>query len=345
MAPRTVAQLTTGQVAQTAAAPADGAALSGVPAAESDDVELDSAAELTAAAEPDAGGASSGQLELRRPGTVSPITALTGPRIGRPAAFFDLDNTLIQGASLFHLARGLAAHRMLSGRDIARFGWGQLSFRFRGERAGQVESTRNRALSFVSGRTVTEMTGICHAIFDDYLEGKIWPGTRALAQAHLNRGEPVWLLTAAPDELANIIAHRLGFTGALGTVAETIGGIYSGRICGEVLHGPAKGEAMRALAEREGYRLHSCHAYSDSANDLPMLTAVGHPHAVNPDHRLRHYALQRGWPVIEYRAGVRLMRIGIPRSAAIGATAGAVAAGAALRRAGRRREATDTVVG
>jgi HAD superfamily hydrolase (TIGR01490 family) len=328
MAPRAVAQFTTGQVAQAAAATADGAALSGVPVVPGQSV--------------------SAQLELRRPGTISPAMPgikFTGPRGGLNAAFFDLDNTLIQGASLFHLARGLAAHRMLSGRDIAKFGWGQLAFRFRGERPEQVESTRNRALSFVAGRTVSEMIGICHSIFDDYLERKIWPGTRALAQAHLSRGEPVWLLTAAPDELASIIAHRLGFTGALGTVAESVGGIYSGRICGDILHGPAKGIAMRELAAREGYRLQACHAYSDSANDLPMLTSVGYPHAVNPDHKLRHYALQRGWPVIEYRAGVKLMRIGIPRTAAIGATAGAVAAGAALqRRAGRRREATDTAV-
>ncbi|HZU59020.1 MAG TPA: HAD-IB family hydrolase [Actinocrinis sp.] len=263
----------------------------------------------------------------------------------RTAAFFDLDNTLIQGASLFHLARGLAAHRLLNGRDIARFGWGQLTFRVRGERHEQVESTRERALSFVAGRTADEMTDICHRIFDDYLERKIWPGTRALAQAHLNRGEPVWLLTAAPFELANIVAIRLGFTGALGTVAETVDGVYSGRICGDVLHGPAKGEAMRALAEREGYPLASCHAYSDSANDLPMLNSVGHPHAVNPDHKLRHYAQEQGWPVIDYRTGVRLMRIGLPGSAAVGATAGVVAAGAALRRAGRRREATDTIAG
>ncbi|MBS2965060.1 HAD-IB family hydrolase [Actinocrinis puniceicyclus] len=263
----------------------------------------------------------------------------------RTAAFFDLDNTLVQGASLFHLARGLAAHRMLTGRDIARFGLSQLTFRIRGERAGQVESTRRRALSFAAGHAVTEMTEICRSVFEDYLERKIWPGTRALAQAHLNRGEPVWLLTAAPNELADIVAQRLGLTGALGTVAEAVDGVYSGRVCGDILHGPAKGVAMRALAEREGYTLTSCHAYSDSANDLPMLTAVGHPHAVNPDHKLRHHAQRQGWPVIEYRTGVRLMRIGLPSSAAVGATASAVAAGAALRRAGRRREATDSVAG
>jgi hypothetical protein len=76
-----------------------------------------------------------------------------------------------------------------------------------------------------------------------------------------------------------------------------------------------------------------------------MLNSVGHPHAVNPDHKLRHYAQEQGWPVIDYRTGVRLMRIGLPGSAAVGATAGVVAAGAALRRAGRRREATDTIAG
>ncbi len=280
-----------------------------------------------------------------QPGAACPTDGAVAVRRAQAAAFFDLDNTLIQGASLFHFARGLAAHRFLTGRQIAKFGWSQLTFRVRGERAGQVQTTRERALSFATGRTVSEITGLCHEVFDEYLERKIWPGTRALAQAHLNRGEPVWLLTAAPDELANIVAQRLGFTGALGTIAESVGGVYSGRLCGDVLHGPAKGDAMLALAAREGYRLSACHAYSDSANDLPMLTAVGHPHAVNPDHKLRNYATQHGWPVVEYRTGVRLMRIGIPGGAAIGATAGAVAAGTALRRAGRRREAADSILG
>jgi HAD superfamily hydrolase (TIGR01490 family) len=280
-----------------------------------------------------------------QPGGGCPVDGAADGHGQHAAAFFDLDNTLIQGASLFHFARGLAAHRFLTGRQIAKFGWSQLTFRVRGERAGQVQSTRERALSFAVGRTVSEITGICHDVFEDYLESKIWPGTRALAQAHLNRGEPVWLLTAAPDELANIVAERLGFTGALGTIAEAVGGVYSGRLCGDVLHGPAKGDAMQALAAREGYRLSACHAYSDSANDLPMLTAVGYPHAVNPDHKLRDYATQHGWPVVEYRTGVRLMRIGIPSGAAIGATAGAVAAGTALRRAGRRREAADSILG
>jgi HAD superfamily hydrolase (TIGR01490 family) len=268
--------------------------------------------------------------------SADPVVDSAG-RVRGSAAFFDLDNTLIQGASLFHLARGLAARRILTSRQMARYGWGQLAFRMRGERQGQLDSTRSRALSFAEGHTVAEITHICQEIFDDFLAAKIWPGTRALAQDHLGRGEPVWLLTAAPRELAQIVAERLGLSGALGTIAEAVDGVYSGRLCGQVLHGSAKGDAVRAIAAREGYSLLSCHAYSDSANDLPMLTAVGHPHAVNPDHRLRRYAKEQGWPVVEYRTGARILRVGIPGAAALGTGVGAITAGTAIRRAARRR--------
>jgi HAD superfamily hydrolase (TIGR01490 family) len=244
---------------------------------------------------------------------------------GRSAAFFDLDNTLIQGASLFHLARGLAAHRFLTTRQIARFGWSQLAFRMRGERDGTVENTRSRALSFARGHTVAEMSLICQEIFDDYLATRIWPGTRALAQGHLGVGQPVWLVTAAPWELARVVADRLGLTGALGTTAEAVDGVYTGEIRGEVLHGPAKGAAVRELAEREGYRLAHCHAYSDSANDLPMLTTVGYPCAVNPDTRLRRHAGRNDWPVVDFRAGSRLLR-GAPPGAGVAGTGTGTAA-------------------
>jgi HAD superfamily hydrolase (TIGR01490 family) len=229
---------------------------------------------------------------------------------GATAAFFDLDNTLIQGASLFHLARGLAAHRFLTTRQVARFAWSQVTFRMRGERAGLLETTRSRALAFAQGHSVAELSLICQDTFDEYLADKIWPGTRALAQRHIGRGEPVWLVTAAPWELARVVAERLELTGALGTTAEAVDGVYTGRIAGEVLHGAAKGAAVRSLALREGYRLAACHAYSDSANDLPMLTTVGHPCAVNPDHRLRRHAGQHDWPVLDFRTGMRSLRFG-----------------------------------
>ena len=112
---------------------------------------------------------------------------------------------------------------------------------------------------------------------------KIWPGTKALAQMHLDAGQRVWLVTATPVEVAEVIARRLGLTGALGTVAEHVDGVYTGRLVGSLLHGPAKVEAVRALAEREGLDLERCSAYCDSANDLPMLSLVGNPCAINPD--------------------------------------------------------------
>ena len=112
---------------------------------------------------------------------------------------------------------------------------------------------------------------------------RIWPGTRALAQLHLDEGQRVWLVTAAPIEIAQIIARRLGLTGAMGTVAEHVDGVYTGRLVGDMLHGPAKGEAVKALAAREGLDLRRCSAYSDSYNDLPMLSLVGDPCAINPD--------------------------------------------------------------
>src|ERR671933_586390 len=125
------------------------------------------------------------------------------------------------------------------------------------------------------------------------MEQRIWAGTRALAEQHLDAGQRVWLVTATPVELARIIAHRLGLTGALGRVSEVEDGRYTGRLVGEPLHGAAKAEAVRALAEREGLDLARCSAYSDSYNDLPMLSTVGHPVVVNPDPDLRREARRR----------------------------------------------------
>jgi phosphoserine phosphatase len=149
---------------------------------------------------------------------------------------------------------------------------------------------------------------------------------------HLVAGQRVWLVTATPVEVAEVIARRLGLTGALGTVAEAVDGVYSGRLVGEILHGEAKAEAVRALAVRQGLDLERCAAYSDSANDIPMLSLVGAPCAVNPDSRLRAHAKAHGWRVRDYRTGRKAARVGLPTAAALGAAAGAVAAAATVRR-------------
>ena len=151
---------------------------------------------------------------------------------------------------------------------------------------------------------------------------KLWPGTLALAQGHLDRGQRVWLVTATPVELASIIAERLGLTGALGTVSEIEHGVYTGKLVGAPLHGKAKAEAVRALAEREGLDLVRCTAYSDSANDVPMLSIVGRAVAVNPDGALRKHARAVGWEIHDYRRSRMNRRYYVPGMVAVAAAAG-----------------------
>jgi HAD superfamily hydrolase (TIGR01490 family) len=259
--------------------------------------------------------------------------ALEVPLDRDAAAFFDVDNTIMQGASIFHLARGLYARDFFSARDIGRFAWQQTKFRVLGrENLDNVNKARERALSFAEGHTVAELTAIGEEVFDEVMAAKVWPGTRALAQMHLDAGQRVWLVTATPVEVAGVIARRLGLTGALGTVAETKDGVYTGRLVGEILHGVAKAEAVRALAEREGLDLSRCSAYSDSANDIPLLSMVGQPCAINPDGGLRAHARENGWRVRDYRTGRKAAKIGLPTAAGLGALAGAAAAGLSLRR-------------
>lgn len=247
------------------------------------------------------------------------------------AAFFDVDNTMMVGASIFHFARGLAARKFFTTSDLLGFAWQQIKFRV-GGRETDVSGHRDTALSFVAGRHVEEIIRLGEEIYDELMVDRIWTGTRALARMHLDAGQRVWLVTATPVELAMIIARRLGLTGALGTVSENVGGIYTGRLVGEILHGQAKAHAVRALAAAEGLDLSRCTAYSDSVNDVPMLSAVGTAVAVNPDSRLRDIARAREWQIRDFRTGRRAARIGVPSVLGAGALAGAVAAGVAYRK-------------
>jgi HAD superfamily hydrolase (TIGR01490 family) len=271
-----------------------------------------------------AGEASAAAADVQQPSPIPDPTA---------GAFFDVDNTLMRGASIYHFARGLAARKLFGPRDLARMTWGQVSFRLRGaEKSDHMDAARESALAFVAGHRVDDIVALGEEIYDDTMADRIWQGARELTQRHLAAGQRVWLVTATPVELANILARRLGLTGALGTVAETVDGEYTGHLVGGLLHGEAKAAAIRALAEREHLDLSRCSAYSDSSNDLPMLLLVGHPNAVNPDADLRAEARRRGWPVHDFRSGRRVTTIALPAAAAAGAVVGGTAAGLALHR-------------
>jgi HAD superfamily hydrolase (TIGR01490 family) len=248
------------------------------------------------------------------------------------AAFFDVDNTLMRGASLYHFARGLASRKMFGPGDLARLTLGQVAFRLKGaENSDHIDAAREAALAFVAGQRVDEIVALGEEIYDETMADRIWEGTRELTQQHLKAGQRVWLVTATPVELADILARRLGLTGALGTVAEAADGVYTGRLVGGLLHGQAKAAAITTLASQEGLDLSLCSAYSDSVNDLPMLELVGHPSVVNPDTELLRTARDRDWPVHEFRSARRATLMALPLAGA-GAVAGGMAAGIALRR-------------
>ena len=138
-------------------------------------------------------------------------------------------------------------------------------------------------------------------VYQSNIKPKIWPETARLAQQHIAAGREVWLITAAPQEMGEEIAKQLGLTGALGTKLKHVDGILTGEIDGKPLHGKQKAKAIKKLAKDRGFSLRKSFAYSDSHNDLPMLTTVGHAVAVNPDKLLKIYAKSAGWKIYDFK--------------------------------------------
>ena len=218
------------------------------------------------------------------------------------AAFFDVDNTLIQGNSLIALGYQLFKRRYIKLGDIFPYLIAQVRYRvFGSELPDAMASGREKALSVVKGQSVEELTQLCTDIVENHLVDRTYHGTRELAAMHIAAGEQVWLVSATPVQVGQALAGRLEFTGALGTVAEEKDGKFTGRLVGDILHGPGKAHAVQALAEAQGLDLKECTAYSDSVNDIPMLSLVGTPVAINPDRQLRKHAEKNGWLIRDYR--------------------------------------------
>jgi len=218
------------------------------------------------------------------------------------AAFFDVDNTLIRGSTLYFLGRGMYQRGYFSKRDISRFVLANLRFRLTGkENKEEIARYQKSATDFIGGHSVKDTEAIAQEIYDEFVSPALWQGTIDIAQKHLANNEEVWLVTAAPEDMAVLIAQRLGFTGALGSRAEIKDGSYTGAILGALLHGKEKVNAVTELALNSGINLEESYAYSDSHNDLPLLQCVGHPSAINPDAILSLRAMAEGWPIHDFR--------------------------------------------
>jgi HAD superfamily hydrolase (TIGR01490 family) len=231
----------------------------------------------------------------------------------KTAAFFDLDKTLIPGSSLFLLARGLYDRDMFRVRDLVRFGWGQAMFKLRGERRKRMDKSRTSTLEFVTGRSQDELMSWGREIAEESIMPRVYEDIVTVIEGHRQRGDQTFLVTAAPIEVAAVIAETLKMDGAIGTISEVDdAGFYTGRLVGDVLHGPAKAKAVQDKANELNIDLLDSSAYSDSSNDLPLLELVGQPHAVNPERELRLLALRRGWPIHELRTKRKALLVGIP---------------------------------
>ena len=217
------------------------------------------------------------------------------------AAFFDVDNTILRGSSSFLFGKCAYQRKFFTRKDLWSFAWHQMRFIAIGENNNTLEKIKDRALALVAGHKASDLMALTDDVYDNHIKPKLWPETVRLAKMHIAEGREVWLVTATPQEIADVIARRLGLTGALGTVLETKDGLLTGNLIGKPLHGKAKRKAVRALAKDRNISLRKSYAYSDSHNDLPMLTLVKHAVAVNPDKILAVHAKAAGWRILDFK--------------------------------------------
>ncbi|MPV38240.1 HAD family hydrolase [Georgenia subflava] len=253
------------------------------------------------------------------------------------AAFFDVDNTIVRGASAYHLAQELYRRDFFGLGDILFAARQSLAYTLLGENLRRIAAIQERALRLMRGHSVAEVISIGEEVYDEVLDHRIFPGTRALLQEHLDAGHEVWLITATPTEISDLLARRLGATGALGTRVQAVDGYYTGRLDGTMLHGAGKEVAVRELALERGIDLAGSFAYGDSINDVAIMSAVGHPCAINPEPRLRLHAAEAGWPVRDFRRRRRSLREDLRTGARSARWAGAAWAVSVVVRAVVRR--------
>ncbi len=260
----------------------------------------------------------------------------------RGAAFFDLDRTIISGSSVF--AFGWAAYRagLIPTRDLVSDTMSAATFLFTGASDEKTEAVKERVLKAIAGVPVETLVALGEEIIPR-LESEVRREARGLIDLHHDAGRDTYIVSASPVEIVNDFEEAIGMTGGIGTVAEIADGVYTGELAAPFCYGDGKAAAVVALAGERGYDLPLSYAYTDSIGDLPMLEAVGHPVAVNPDRALETVAYHRGWPIVEFSRTRK--RVDKRTTAAIGSAALAgVAFGVGWAR-GRRRAQPKGVLG
>lgn len=251
--------------------------------------------------------------------------APAGDTAGQAAAFFDLDRTLMVGSSGIFFARAAFETGMISRGRLARDVYENVRFRLRGSTDDRADAVRKRVGEMIADVPVRDLQRLAPRVLAGVLP-RLYPQMLERAYGHQEQGRRVYIVTAALQEMADLLAHVLAFDGGLGSRLEVVDGRYTGRADGPFNYREGKVLSMQALAAREGLDLTASYAYSDSESDLPMLRAVGHAVVVNPDQDLRRIAVQEGWEVLHLdRLGSRLKVLAaLAGAAALGGVGSAV---------------------
>jgi HAD superfamily hydrolase (TIGR01490 family) len=226
----------------------------------------------------------------------------------RGAAFFDLDRTLMAGSSAYQFGRAAFKAGLINRRRLAADTWENVRFRLRGSTDEGMEAIKDRIFGLLEGVAVRDLQRLAPTVLAGVLP-RLYPRMLTIAYEHQDAGRPVFICTAASQEMAELMATVLTLDGAVGTMFEAVDGLYTGRGGGPFNYREGKAQAIRELAEREGIDLAASYAYSDSESDLPMLRLVGHPVAVNPDAELARVAREEGWEILRFERLGRRLRV------------------------------------
>ncbi|MFD0557316.1 HAD family hydrolase [Stackebrandtia endophytica] len=229
------------------------------------------------------------------------------PANSKGAAFFDLDKTVIATSSALAFGRPLYHGGLMGRRDVLKAAYAQLAYLIAGADEDQMARTRDYLAQLCRGWEVDQVRQIVAETLGELIDPYVYAEAAELIAEHRAAGRDVVLVSASGEEMVRPIGLLLGIDDVIATRMV----IQDGRYTGDVeffAAGPAKAEAMAEFAARRGYDLADCYAYSDSVTDLPMLEAVGHPTAVNPDRALRKAAVERDWPIAVFKYPISLRR-------------------------------------
>ena len=241
-------------------------------------------------------------------------------RKARSAAFFDLDKTIIATSSASAFSRSFYEGGLLTRTKALRTAYAQFLFEVGGADERQTTRLRDALSELVAGWDVAQVKAIVADTVHEHIDPIVYAEALELIRRHQANGRDVIIVSASAAEVVEPIAELLGADAVIASRMEAHDGVLTGGIA-FYAYGPAKAEAMVELANARGYSLEGSYAYSDSITDAPMLDAVGHGFAVNPDRAMRREAHRRGWGVLTFRRPVGLRRRSAARPVAVTAVA------------------------